>query len=88
MTVQIGAGGIVSDVYQQYYSFDKWITLEYDSTHSTSEGPIYEAENVFQWQNAKNGFHSKITEDQSTHFISFHFYRPILLRHFSFNDVP
>ena len=79
MSVQIGAGGIISDIYQKYHSFDSLITLEWDSIHSGQDlYEIYQPDNIYQWINEKNGFHSEIA-------ISFQ--KTIYFKTFSNNDV-
>ena len=89
MSVQIGAGGIISDIYQKYHSFDSLITLEWDSIHSGQDlYEIYQPDNIYQWINEKNGFHSEIARYESTHYLIFHFKKPFILRHFRMMMCP
>ena len=86
MSVQYGSGGIISDIYQQYHSFDQWITLEPSSINPDTDISI--PENVYQWIDKKNGFHSEIAKYESTHYLIFHFKKPFILRHFRMMMCP
>ena len=79
MTVRYGSGGIITNIYNTYKTFDKHIIGKYSSiTPNNSNYKSISLNNIYKW-NDMEGYYSLITKDKQYHWIELSFQKPFIL---------